>query len=95
MKPIVLLTVILLQIASSRAAERSMLYFDKSVEIELQAGTILKLADGETTLEATGQPGAEKQWEPIERPCERVVHASVFIRQVSKLKQETQEVRLV
>mgnify|MGYP002634168879 CR=1 FL=1 len=32
---------------------RSMLYVDKSVEIELQAGAVLKLADGETTLEAT------------------------------------------
>jgi len=32
---------------------RSLLYVDKSVEIELQAGAILKLADGETTQEKT------------------------------------------
>jgi len=32
---------------------RSLLYVDKSVEIELQAGATLKLADGETTQEKT------------------------------------------
>ncbi|MCA9092419.1 MAG: hypothetical protein KDA68_02945 [Planctomycetaceae bacterium] len=34
---------------------QSMLYVDKSVEIELQAGAVLKLADGATVLERDGE----------------------------------------
>lgn len=34
---------------------RSILYVDKPVEIELKAGAILKLADGETKIEPTGE----------------------------------------
>lgn len=105
MKPIVLLTVILLQMMSCDAAEhqvepddspqeildqaapgdrlvflpglhqhhlgkhRSLLYIDKPMEIELQAGAILKLADAETTLEAnpeiTTDHGAPKRLDDL------------------------------
>lgn len=37
------------------AKHRSLLYIDKSIEIELQAGATLKLADGETVLEAVAE----------------------------------------
>ena len=37
------------------ARHRSLLYVDKSIEIELQTGATLKLADGETILEPTAE----------------------------------------
>jgi len=37
------------------AQHRSLLYVDKSVEIELQAGATLKLAEGETILETEAE----------------------------------------
>ncbi|MFN7891961.1 MAG: hypothetical protein ACK5OC_16835 [Pirellula sp.] len=37
------------------ARHRSLLYVDKSIEIELQSGATLKLADGETILEPTAE----------------------------------------
>ncbi|HUG67957.1 MAG TPA: hypothetical protein VMM76_09400 [Pirellulaceae bacterium] len=48
---------------------RSLLFVDKSVEIELQTGATLKLADGETTLEKTPEittdHGAPKQLDDL------------------------------